>query len=118
MTVSFSGTEPITLVINGEVTDDDLGDPVPSQTEQLVYGLFAPGNSTENGAQDSVFTQPAVFFPGGLPAGITVSWIDAVKVRGTTYQVTGVPGDWRGPASGASFGVVVRLGAVLAEPES
>lgn len=116
MTVPFSGTEPITLVLNGAVTGDDVGDPVPAQTEELVYGLFAPGSSTENPAQDSVLTKPAVFFPGGLPDGVTVSWIDAVKVRGTTYQVDGVSGDWRGGFSGASLGVVVRLGAVLAEP--
>ena len=108
----FSYGEPITLLANGASTPDEYGDPIPTQTSTVVLGAFDPGLSAENEAQDTATAQPTVY----LPPGTDVSWIDAVQVRGTTYQVDGSPNSYTSPFTGATFGVVVKLRAVLAEP--
>lgn len=110
--MTFPLAEPVTLLANGAVTTDDYGDPVPAQTSVTVLGAFNPGMSTEDDTQDTGRTQPEVY----LPPGTDVSWIDAVQVRGATYQVDGVPDEWVNPFTGWNPGVVVRLSGILAEP--
>lgn len=110
--VTFPFGEPITLLINGTPSADDVGDPVPAQTQVTVTGAFNPGISAEEAATGTGSTQPTVY----LPPGTDVSWIDAVQVRGVTYQVDGSPNDWSSPFTGTAFGVVVKLRGVLAEP--
>lgn len=109
----FPFVEPVTLLVNGGGTVNRFGDDVPTQTAIDVTGAFSPGVSAEQAALGVGSTQPEVYLPPGtqVPA-----WIDAVTVRGVTYQVDGQPADWRSGMDGSSMGVVVRLSGVLAEP--
>jgi hypothetical protein len=109
---SFGLGEPIILLQNGAPVADEYGDPIPSQTPVTVTGGFNPGTSAENPGQDTATTRPSVY----LPSGTDVSWVDAVQVRGVTYQVDGSPNDWISPFTGTQFGIEVRLRGVLAEP--
>lgn len=108
----FPHGEPITLLANGTTSTDSYGDPVPSQTSVTVMGAFDPGGSSENEAQGTGDARPTVY----LPPGTVVSWVDAVQVCGVTYQVDGSPNDWSNPFTSSTFGVVVKLRGVLAEP--
>jgi hypothetical protein len=111
--VSFPFVEPVTLLVNGGSTRNRFGDDVPTQTPVNVLGAFSPGVSAEQAAQGTASTDPEVYLPPGTQVP---SWIDAVTVRGNTYQVVGQPADWRSGIDGSPMGVVVRLGAMLAEP--
>ena len=108
----FNYGESITLLANGTTANDEYGDPIPAQTSTVVLGAFDPGGSTENPGQDTATTQPTVY----LPPGTDVSWVDAVQVRGVTYQVDGSPNSYVSPFTGFTTGVVVKLRGVLAEP--
>lgn len=69
-------------------------------------GAFNPGTSVESlGGRDLLTVQPAVY----LPAGTSIAAVDAVEVRGLTYEVDGSPNDWVNPFTGWNPGVEVRL---------
>lgn len=114
--MTFPFGEDIVLVANGPATTDDYGDPVPTQTEVVVRGAFSAGVSIEDsgdmGRSRQGRSQPEVY----LPPGSDVSWIDAVRIGGVTYQVDGQPQEWANPFTGWRAGVVVRLQSILAEP--
>ena len=110
--MTFLFGEPIVLLANGASVVNEYGDPVPSQTATTVTGAFSPGVSVEDQADDTASSQPTVY----LPSGTDVSWVDAVQVRGVTYQVDGAPRVWVHPFTGWQAGVEVRLRGVLAEP--
>lgn len=82
-----------------------------TDTEVTCLG-FSPGGSADLSVSWRVGadTGPTVY----LPAGTDVLSTDRVVVRGTVYEVDGVPQDWRSPYSGSRPGLSVtlrRLGA-------
>jgi hypothetical protein len=111
--VSFPFVEPVTLLVNSAATPNQFGDEVPTQTPITLLGAFSPGVSAEQAAQGTGSTQPEVYLPPGTQVP---QWVDAVTVRGVTYQVEGQPAEWRSGITASQMGFVVRLGAMLAEP--
>jgi hypothetical protein len=112
--VSFPYVEPVTLLVNGpETTTNKFGDEVPVQHPTGAMGAFSPGVSAEQAAQGTGSTQPEVYIEPGSPVP---AWVDALTVRGVTYEVNGQPAEWRSGINGSQMGFVVRLGAMLAEP--
>jgi hypothetical protein len=69
---------------------------------------FDPGSSIESvQGRDLLVTQPTVY----LPAGTSVRSVDAVTVRGVTYEVDGSPDGYTHPYTGWQTPVVVKLRA-------
>lgn len=93
---------------SGEASDLDW-DAASSETIPLL--AFAPGGSTEivSDWRLTADTKPTAY----VPTGSDVRSQDRLVIRGLTYEVDGVPADWRHPA-GLRPGLAVtltRLGA-------
>lgn len=86
---------------------NSYGDATYTDATTATWGVFNPGASSgpDNTAVD---LQPVVY----LPAGTDVSYLDAVTVNGTTYEVDGNPNDWQHPLTGWHAGIEVHLRTV------
>jgi hypothetical protein len=109
--VTFPFGTPITLITRSGETTDSYGDEDVTATEVTVIGAFDPGGGYSE-QDDTTDTRPSVL----LPPGSVVTWIDAVRVAGITYEVDGPPMPWNNPLTGRQFGVQVRLKAQLRRP--
>jgi hypothetical protein len=104
----FPFGEPVTPVVRVKrASPDELGndvfDDVPGAA---VRGAFDPGGSVEQvQGQSLVISQPSVY----LPAGTDLSAVDALLIRGDTFEVDGRPSDWVNPFTGWHPGVHVKL---------
>lgn len=105
--------EPITVTTRAKQVDadgnpvlDEFNNPVYLTTSVTVSGAFAPaiGYETTN-SQDQVVTQPTAY----LPAGMVVTSLSKLTIRGQDYEVDGDPQDWRSPFTGWAPGIVVPL---------
>lgn len=83
------------------------GDTAYTVTRTPVRGVFNNGVSIE--ADNQTVAQPAVY----LPADTDVSWLDAIEIDGTSYEVDGAPSHWQSPFTGWRAGVEVRLKTAL-----
>lgn len=105
MTLPLLGT-PITIVTRTRSGVDAFGNDVFTTSTATVAGVFAPAGSVDNvQGEDVIVTQPRVF----LPAGTTVTGIDAVEVDGVTYEVDGDPNVWVNPFTGVAPGIQLAL---------
>lgn len=104
--MTFPFGEQITLVHRTKGTPDAYGNDTWTTTTTTVTGAFNPGSSVESvQGQDLLTVQPAVYLPAGTP----LAAIDAVQIRGLTYEVDGSPNTWVNPFTGWQPGVEVRL---------
>lgn len=102
--------ETVTLLARSRNGVDADGNDIFTSASTTVAGCaFDPGGSVEAvQGRDAVITTPTVY----LPPGTAPKSIDAVTVRGVTYEVDGSPNALTSPFTGWSPGVVVKLKAV------
>lgn len=94
------------------VTQDGYGADVPdwttpTETEIQARGVEPVSSSEDNDGRQAVITGFRVY----LPSGSDVAPGDRVVLREQTYEVDGMPADWRSPWGGAPGGMVVALKA-------
>lgn len=106
----FPYGDQVTVLTKGVTGHNTYGnDQFGTTATAVVLGAFAPAGSVElTQGQDLITTQPTVY----LPAGTAITATDQVTVRGVTYDVDGIPEDWRHPLTGWQAGIVVRLQVV------
>lgn len=110
--MTFPFGQDIVLVLRTSTGVDEFGDEAGTVVERTVVGAFSPGGVTAGGRAGSesdatgVVTQPTVYLPS---TSADLSFLDAVRVDGVTYEVDGRPIVWRNPFTGARPGVEVRL---------
>lgn len=102
--------ETVTLLTRSKSGVDADGNDVYTSASTTVAGCaFDPGGSLEVvQGRDTVTTTPTVY----LPPGTAAHSVDAVTVRGVTYEVDGSPNSPTSPFTGWAPGVVVKLKAV------
>src|ERR1700751_829161 len=84
--------------------DDLNNDKYGFVEENIPLCVVQPGGSGEDtDFADRVTNDITVFFPYGTH----ISYIDAIVVDGTEYEVRGVPQSWRSPFSGNTAPVQV-----------
>lgn len=79
------------------MTGDSAGDPDETEVDGCV--VWPRTTSEDDYGRHHVIEGITV----AMPAGTDVRASDAVRVRGTTYQVAGQPGVFRSPFSGAEL---------------
>lgn len=109
----------VILVTRGAETRDSSGNYVTTNTYRQVRGVLNPGGSSELiQGQDTVITQPSVYFPPGIELGpfdavITGgTFVDGTTppVGGDLYEVDGSPNEYpQHPYTGRRVGVEVKL---------
>lgn len=110
----FPFGQDIVLIRRTTTGNDEWGDESGTTAEETVTGAFSPGGMIGGGRAGSeadglgVVTQPTVYLPG---ATVDLSFLDAVRVDGITYEIDGQPIPWRNPFTGNRPGVEVRLAA-------
>lgn len=111
----FPFGQDIVLIRRSTTGNDEWGDESGTTTEETVTGAFSPGGMIGGGGRSGseadglgVVTQPTVYLPG---ATVDLSFLDAVRVEGVTYEIDGQPIPWRNPFTGNRPGVEVRLAA-------
>ncbi|NUT04720.1 MAG: hypothetical protein HOV76_14670 [Hamadaea sp.] len=103
--MQFPFGQEITLIFRTPGNTDEYGDETGTATEETVLGAFSPKGSAEaNGT--GIVTQPTVYIP---PRPADLTFLDAVRVAGITYEIDGAPIVWDNPFTSESFGVEVRL---------
>jgi urease alpha subunit len=109
--VTFPFGVTVTLLTSTISGVDADGNDVFGSTPLTIEGCdFSPGTSTEIlGSQDTVISQPTVWFPVG--AAIPQA-IDKVIVQGVTYDIDGGPNVTTNPWTGWTPGPFVKLKAV------
>lgn len=110
MTSPFPYGHQITLVRRIAGPEDDYGDETVTTAEETVTGAFDPGGFSER--DDVTDVRPAVL----LPPGHDLTFLDAVRYAGVTYEVDGPPQVWDSPFTGRKFGMRVPLKAQLRRP--
>lgn len=101
----FPFGQSIVLIRRTSSGVDEYGDDAPISTEETVVGAFSPKGSAE-ASGTGVVTQPTVYLPA---EAADLTFLDAVRVNGITYEVDGAPMVWDNPFTGERFGVEVRL---------
>lgn len=102
--------EPIIRIRRVQDGTDRYGNPTYVDEEAVLpeWAGFAPEQASSEPVtvgREAVFVKPSLYFPGQWP---DLTDTDRVRVRGHTYQVVGVPAEWRSPWSGFG-GLVVTL---------
>lgn len=97
-----------TLAADRDADGNDVFIPGDTSVEGCA---FAPAGSTEVvQGQDTVTTQPTVYIPRDeIPAGVSITAVDAVTARGDRYEVDGAPEDFRSPFVSFVPPLVIRL---------
>lgn len=105
--VSFPFPETFTIHTRGITGKDGDGNDVYGDTDVTTSGAFAPEGSTELiQGEDVTLTHPTLYLSDGAPVPAAT---DEVTVRGTRYQIDGVPQTFHNPFTGDEPGAVVRL---------
>jgi hypothetical protein len=96
------------------VTQDSRGDDItdwsdPSTTSYLARGVEPVSSSEDNDNRQAVITGFRVY----LPVGADVQAGDRMVLRGSTYEVDGMPAEWGSPFGTGLGGVVVALKGVV-----
>ena len=103
----FGFPETFTIHTRGVTGQDSDGNDVYGDTDATTTGAFAPEGSTELiQGEDVTLTHPTLYLSDGAPVPKAT---DEVTVRGTRYQIDGVPQVFHNPFTGAEPGPVVRL---------
>lgn len=103
-----------TIVVQRATSSTDgYGDPsanwaAPVETTLTTRGVEPVSSSEVNDGRQAVIVGYRVY----LPSGSDVAAGDRVVLRGATYEVDGLPADWRSPFGGRGGGMVVALKAV------
>lgn len=95
-------------VLRPEFTTDAHGNEVADwsdATETDVPGVaIGPGATDEDGTDRQASIDNVTFY---MPTGTDVLPSDRIEARGVTYEVYGVPRDWRSPFTGRRPGLAV-----------
>lgn len=106
--MTFPGGETVTLTRRElSPTPDEFGNDVYTPTPVAVAGCVVwPRTSSEDtNAADTITTGLTVL----LPPGTDATAVDAVTVRGATYEIDGEPGVFRSPFTSTDPGVLINL---------
>lgn len=103
----FPFPETFTIHTRGVTGRDSDGNDVYGDTNTTTTGAFAPEGSTELiQGEDVTLTHPTLYLSDGAPVPKAT---DEVTVRGTRYQIDGVPQVFHNPFTGYEPGPVVKL---------
>jgi hypothetical protein len=109
--VRFPHGETVTIVRASATSADPYGNPVNNwsgATRTTVTGCaVAPRTSPESGGPDNPVAIIGLLVYA--PSGTDIRATDRIEARGETWEVDGIPGDWRSPFTGTEFGVEVAL---------
>lgn len=104
---TFPFPETFTIHTRGVTGQDSDGNDVYGDTDVDTTGAFAPEGSTELiQGEDVTLTHPTLYLSDGAPVPKAT---DEVTVRGTRYQIDGVPQVFHNPFTGNEPGPVIRL---------
>lgn len=107
----FANGETVVVVHPTTGATDDYGNPIDdwaNATRITVENCgLAPRTEPESGSPDA----PAAIIGFTLyaPPGTSIATIDRIEARGVTWEVDGIPGEWRNPFTGTDFGLEVAL---------
>jgi Phage head-tail joining protein len=107
----FPYSQTITLIqrtLTG--VQDEYGNDTYDETQiEVDYCVVQPSSSAEVVQwTEQVSTDIAIF----VPYGTVVTELDAFLINGITYEVQGVPQDWRSPFSGNVSPTQIRASVV------